>query len=349
MNKIIPYGKQFIDEDDILNVTNILRSDWLTQGPILDKFETEISDYCNVKYSVACNSGTSALHLACMALDLGEEDEVWTSPISFVASANVAKMCGSKISFVDIDKQTWCMSSENLEEKLFKRKKNNLKIPKLVIPVHLAGLSCDMKKIKKLSDEYGFFILEDASHAFGGNFKNKKIGSCLYSDLCVFSFHPVKSITTGEGGICNTNNKDLYEKMLLLRTHGVTKDKTKFFNKNYGSWYYEQHLLGYNYRLSDIHAALGISQLKKVNSFITKRNQISTFYEDEFRGLPIKIQKISRGFYSARHLFVIRVNKDKKNTIFNSLLKQNIKVNLHYFPIHLQPYYQNLGFKKECI
>ena len=346
MDNIIPYGKQFVDEEDILNVTNILRSDWLTQGPVLDHFETKISEYCNVKYTVACNSGTSALHLACMALELGVEDEVWTSPISFVASANVAILCGSKISFVDIDKNTWCLSSDKLEQKLIERKKNNLKLPKLVIPVHLAGLSCEMEKIKKLSNEYGFYILEDASHALGGKYKNEKIGSCIYSDLCVFSFHPVKSITTGEGGVCNTNNKKLYEKMLLLRTHGITKDKNKFFKKNYGSWYYEQHLLGYNYRLSDIHAALGISQLKKINKFIKKRNEISDFYEQNLKDLPIVTQKVSKFCYSARHLFVIRINEKYKNDLFISLQNHNVKVNLHYFPIHLQPFYQKLGFKK---
>lgn len=342
----IPYGKQTVSEKDIMNVCEVLRSDWLTQGPTVGKFEKAISKKCNSKYAVAVNSATSALHISCLALGVGPEDTVWTSPITFLASANCAHFCGAKIDFVDIDPNTWCMSSEKLHLKLEEYRFSKKRLPKVVIPVHLSGQSCDMIGISKLAKEYGFKILEDASHAIGGSYLKKPIGNCQLSDITVFSFHPVKNITAGEGGMALTNSQELNNFMIQLRSHGITRDSKTFQNKPEGPWYYEQSILGFNYRMSDIHAALGLSQLSELEEFVKRRNTLSLLYEKSLTSQKIKKQFVPRQTVSARHLYVIRVPKEKHFSLFEKFRQENIYVNLHYMPVHLQPYYQNFGFRK---
>ena len=348
MNKknFIPYGKQFISEDDIDSVIQILKSDFLTQGDQVPLFEKEVSSFLKVNYSVAVNSGTSALHIACLALELGEGDYLWTSPISFVASANCGRYCNANIDFVDIDLETGLLDVNLLSEKLKKAELTG-KLPKVVVCVHLGGASCNMKEIKKLSEKYGFKIIEDASHAFGGTYYGRKIGACNYSDICVFSFHPVKIITTAEGGLATTNNKFLAERMELLRTHYITKDQSKFELINYGSWSYEQQGLGFNYRMNDIQAALGLSQLKRISSIIIERNNILNYYKDNLINNNISFLEIEKNVKSSVHLVIIRLNnisEENHKNIFNDMRERNIGVQLHYSPIHLQPYYRKLGF-----
>lgn len=343
--KFIPYGKHFINQNDINEVIKILKSDFLTQGPTVEKFERSVRTYCNSQYSVAVNSATSALHLACKSLGLKENDYVWTSPNSFVASANCALYCGAKIDFVDIDQKTWCMSSKSLRLKLELHRVKNLPLPKIVIPVHLGGQSCEMEKIKELSNKFGFKIIEDASHAIGGYYKNTPVGSCSYSDLTVFSFHPVKIITSGEGGMILTNNQKLYQKLFMLRTHGITKSPKDFVNDNLGPWYYEQIDLGFNYRITDIQAALGLSQMNKLDYFTKRRNLLASKYNELLEKTEFVIQKNIKDTYSSRHLYIIRVPKKIHKNIFCKLRKLGIGVNLHYLPIHLHPFYKTLGFK----
>ncbi len=338
---MIPYGKQNISRDDIEAVTKVLKSDFLTQGPEVRKFEKKIATYTGSKYSVAVNSATSALHLGCLALGVGKNDEVWTVSNSFVASSNAALYCGAKIDFVDIDLETNNISILALEKKLIKAKKIN-KLPKVLIPVHLAGLSCDMRRIKELSNEYGFGVIEDASHCIGGSYENKKIGSCQYSDICVFSFHPVKIITTGEGGMLTTNSKPLFKKLEKLRTHGITKNKEDFVSSEVPDWYYQQHDLGFNYRMTDIQAALGSSQLKRLDSFISIRSRIANFYIENLSD-AFDIIKKDNNIGSSNHLFIIK--SKKRDLLRVKLLKNKIFSTLHYFPIHLQPYYRKMGFK----
>ena len=346
---MIPYGRQDITEDNIEAVVKVLRSDFLTQGPQVPLFEKTVSDYCHVNYGVAVNSATSALHVACLALGLGKDDWLWTSPNSFVASANCGLYCGAKIDFVDIDLKTYNMSTVELEKKLIQAKQNN-KLPKIVVSVHFAGQSCDMKKIYTLSKEYGFKVIEDASHAIGGKYLDESIGNCQYSDITVFSFHPVKIITTAEGGLATTNSKNLANKMRLYRNHGITRDSNLMVTKSCDAWYYQQVDLGFNYRMTELHAALGISQMQKLDQFVSKRHKLQEKYDSLIVDLPIIKPYQGKDSYSALHLYPIQVELDKINKsrkqVFDELRENEIGVNVHYIPIHMQPYYQQLGFKK---
>lgn len=344
MKKKIPYGKQNISKSDIKAVIDVLNSDFITQGPNVPKFETKISALTGSKYVSAVNSATSALHLGCKALGIDNSSLVWTSTNSFVASANAAIYCGAKIDFIDIDSSTFNISIPMLKDKLRKAKKNK-NLPNLIIPVHLTGNSCDMLEIGKLSKKYGFKVLEDASHCIGGDYKNRKIGSCKHSDACVFSFHPVKIITTGEGGAITTNDKVLDYKIKKLRSHGIERDNKNFTSADSLDWYYEQQELGFNYRMTDIQACLGISQLKRINTIIKKRNRIAQYYDKNLniKGIVKPNLKIFKG--SSFHLYVIRMEKFR-DELREYLLSKDIICNLHYFPIHLQPFYKDLGFKK---
>jgi UDP-4-amino-4,6-dideoxy-N-acetyl-beta-L-altrosamine transaminase len=346
---LIPYGKQDINQADINSVINVLRSDFLTQGPQVPLFEKILSDYCGSEFGVAVNSATSALHIACLALGLGKGDWLWTSPNTFVASANCGLYCGAKVDFVDINPKTYNLSAQELERKLIKAKKDN-KLPKVVIPVHFAGQSCNMKKIHALSQEYGFKIIEDASHAIGGKYLDQPIGGCQYSDITVFSFHPVKIITTAEGGLATTNNKKLLERMQLFRSHGVTRDPELMTKESEGGWYYQQVDLGFNYRMTELQAALGASQMERLDELITLRHKCQKRYDELLKNLPVITPYQDLNSYSALHLYPIKIQIDKvKNTrreIFEALRASGIGVNVHYIPVHMQPYYENVGFKK---
>ena len=348
-SKIIPYSKQDINQADIDSVVDVLKSDFLTQGPQVPLFEQAVSKYCGAEYGVAVNSGTSALHIACLALGLGKGDWLWTSPNSFVASANCGLYCGAKIDFVDIDPRTYNLSAEKLEQKLIQAKKND-NLPKIVIPVHFAGQSCDMRKIHSLSQEYGFKIIEDASHAIGGKYLDQPIGGCQYSDIAVFSFHPVKIITTAEGGLATTNDKELSERMRLFRSHGVTRDPELMTKESSGSWYYQQVELGFNYRVTELQAALGVSQIERLDEFVTLRHKHQKRYNELLKNLPVITPYQDMDSYSALHLYPIQIQIEKvKNTrkeIFEALRKNGVGVNVHYIPVHTQPYYENMGFKK---
>ncbi|MDN5249890.1 UDP-4-amino-4,6-dideoxy-N-acetyl-beta-L-altrosamine transaminase [Betaproteobacteria bacterium LSUCC0117] len=345
---MIPYGRQHITEDDIEEVVKILKSEYLTQGPVVQKFEDAISNYTSAKHSVAFNSATSALHVACIALDLGPGDWLWTSPNTFVASANCGLYCGANIDFVDIDPNTYNLCATKLEEKL-KISAISGKLPKVVIPVHYAGHPCDMRTIYHLSQIYGFHIIEDASHAIGAEFFNSKIGNCLYSDITVFSFHPVKIITTGEGGAASTNDTNLAEKMRRLRTHGITTDKNLMdIMAEEEIWNYRQIELGYNYRMTDIHAALGCSQIKRIDEYINKRTEIAQVYDSALKDTNIVVQKILPSHKSSFHLYPIRIKKESmlaQRSLYEIFHQNGILVNVHYPPVHRQPYYKKLGFK----
>lgn len=346
---MIPYGRQEISEEDIAAVIEILKSDWLTQGPVVPSFEQAVAQKVNAMFAVAINSATSALHIACLALDLGPGDWLWTSPNTFVASANCGLYCGAHVDFVDIDPLTYNMSVESLAEKLDKAEKNGV-LPKVVIPVHFAGQSCDMESIHHLAKRYGFKIIEDASHAIGGLYKGKPIGGCEYSDITVFSFHPVKVITSGEGGMALTNQVYLAEKMQSLRSHGITRNPEKMHYRPHGDWYYEQIDLGFNYRMTDIQAALGLSQLKRLEQFVKRRHQIASNYNDALSCLPLILPFQRCDVYSAFHLYVIQIDQGrspiKRDFLFNRLREEGIGVNVHYIPVHTQPYYQQLHLKK---
>ena len=344
----LPYSRQEIIEEDFNAVERVLKSDLLTQGPIVEEFEKELGKTVKSKHVIATNSATSALHIACLALGLSKDDYLWTSPITFVASANCARYCGAKVDFVDIDQNTGLMSIHKLEEKLEKASLEG-SLPKILVPVHLTGSSCDMEAIYLLSKKYGFRILEDASHAIGGDYKNQPVGSCRFSDITVFSFHPVKIITSGEGGAATTNNKSLFIKMHELRSHGITKDKNKFKYFSDNLWCYEQQDLGFNYRISEIHAALGLSQLKRLKRIVNERNRQHLYYLKILNNLPIKLLEVPQNVYSSFHLQVIQFQKNhifNYKKIFNSLRNSGIGVQLHYLPVHLQPYYQSLDFKE---
>ena len=346
---MIPYGRQEIIRSDIDSVVEVLNSNFLTQGPKVPLFEKFVTNYCNVKYGVAVNSATSALHIACLALGLGEGDWLWTSPNSFVASANCGLYCGAKVDFIDIDLLTYNLSVVELERRLIQAKKEK-KLPKIVIPVHFAGQSCDMREIHRLGKEYGFSIIEDASHAIGGQYLNQPIGQCRFSDITVFSFHPVKIITSGEGGMAVTNNKQYADKMGQLRQHGITRDPNQMTKEPDGPWYYQQTDLGFNYRLSDIHAALGLSQLKRLDQYVSNRQALASRYNELLADLPVLLPLAFDDCYSAFHLYIIRIDPQKTTTahlkVFELLTAQGIGVNLHYIPVHLQPFYQQMGFKE---
>jgi len=346
---MIRYGKQDIDESDIEAVTCVLNSGWLTQGPTVPAFEKAITDYCGSNFGVAVNSGTSALHVACLALGLGPGDWLWTSPNTFVASANCGQYCGANVDFVDIDPRTYNISIEALTAKLEKAIYSG-KLPKIVIPVHFAGQSCDMSGIKTLADKYGFKIIEDACHALGGRYKDHPVGSCHYSDIAVFSFHPVKSITTGEGGMAVTNSEELATRMRRASTHGITRESELMTQEPEGSWCYQQMELGFNYRMTDIQAALGISQLQRLNLFIQKRQKLSERYNRLLSSHPVTLPYQHPETDSAWHLYVVRlkldeIKKDRKK-VFEQMRNQDIGVNVHYIPVHTQPYYRALGFRK---
>lgn len=346
MEEYIPYGRQDISDADIQSVVDVLRSDWLTQGPDVPRFEQLVAQYCGAEHAVAMNSATSALHVACMALGLGQGDSLWTSTNTFVASANCGLYCGAQVDFVDIDPRTYNMSVSALEEKLIKAEKQG-KLPKIVIPVHFAGQSCEMKSIRALADRYDFKIIEDASHAIGGRYLGEPIGNCRYSDITVFSFHPVKIITTAEGGMALTNNAELANRMALLRSHGITRDPAQMTHQSDGAWYYQQITLGYNYRMTDIHAALGVSQMARLDAFIGRRQALAARYNDALSSLPIVIPWQHPETYSAYHLYPVLIqgiSGKPRHGIFDELRKANIGVNVHYIPVHLQPYYRQMGF-----
>ncbi|MEP1744159.1 MAG: UDP-4-amino-4,6-dideoxy-N-acetyl-beta-L-altrosamine transaminase [Kangiellaceae bacterium] len=346
---MIPYGKQEITQQDIAAVAGVLNSDFLTQGPQVPNFENAIKKAVNAQHALAVNSATSALHIACLALGVGKGDQVWTTPITFVASANCALYCGADVDFVDIDNQTYNLSADKLSQKLSYAKQNNLPLPKVVIPVHLCGQPCEMEKIHALGVEYGFAIIEDASHAIGGKYKNRPIGNCEYSDITVFSFHPVKIVTTAEGGVATTNSAELAQKMDLLRSHGITRDDSLMTENSHGGWYYQQVELGFNYRMTEMQAALGVSQMTRLDFFVAKRNELAVRYDEFLKGLPIITPFQIEDSYSGRHLYVIKLKLDEvtitHKQFFEQLRKFGIGVNLHYIPVHTQPYYKKLGFK----
>jgi UDP-4-amino-4,6-dideoxy-N-acetyl-beta-L-altrosamine transaminase len=351
---MIPYGRQSISEEDIAAVVSVLRSDFLTQGPVVPRFEQAIAQKVGAAHAVAVNSATSALHIACMALQVGPGDTVWTSPNSFVASANCAIYCGARVDFVDIDPSTFCMSEQALAQKLADHTHKGLALPKVVIPVHFGGQSCHMAAIAELARIYGFEIIEDASHAIGGHYRGadhqtfEPIGNCRYSDICVFSFHPVKIITTGEGGMALTNSPELADRLQRHRSHGITNQPSQMQPRPESEiWNYQQVRLGYNYRLTDIQAALGLSQLTRLEEFVEKRQLLAAAYDQALRSVTsIRSQLVPNYTRSARHLYVIQVPAFQQKKIYKSLHAEGIQANLHYIPIHLQPFYQAQGFQR---
>ena len=346
---MIPYGRQDINQADIDAVIDVLRSDFLTQGPVVPEFEKVVAVYCHANHAVAVNSATSALHIACLALGVGKGDLVWTSPITFVASANCALYCGAEVDFVDIDPQTYNLSVDLLKEKLFHAEEAG-KLPKVVIPVHLCGQPCDMEGIHALSQQYGFKIIEDASHAIGGRYKGEPIGNCRYSDITVFSFHPVKIITSGEGGMALTNDIKLAKHMRLLRSHGITSDIAEMHSRpSEELWNYQQIDLGFNYRMTDFHSALGLSQMQRLEEFVAKRHFLAKRYDNMLSDMPVLTPWQHSNGYSSYHLYIIRLKLDEiKKThrqVYEALRAAGILVNLHYIPVYRQPYYEMMGFK----
>ena len=347
---MIFYGKQSVNDDDIESVIKILKSDFLTQGPTIERFEKCVAEYCGAKYAVAVTNATSALHIACLSAGLGAGESLWTSPITFTASANCGRYCGADVEFVDIDENNYNMSVSALEQKLQDAEKIG-KLPKIVVPVHLAGQSCDMKKIFELAEKYNFTILEDASHAVGADYLGAKVGACTYSDMAVFSFHPVKIITTGEGGMILTNRKDLYEKLLLYRSHCITRNPALMTHESDGAWYYQQIDLGFNYRMTDIQAALGLSQMQRLNEFVERRRKLAARYDELLKDFPLKTPYVSPDANPSWHLYIVRVDfnkvKKSKQQIFDEMKAHGVTLNLHYIPVHTQPYYEKLGHRAE--
>ncbi|MFB2762845.1 UDP-4-amino-4,6-dideoxy-N-acetyl-beta-L-altrosamine transaminase [Marinobacter shengliensis] len=347
---MIPYGKQDISQADIDAVLEVLQSDFLTQGPKVPEFEAKVANHVGAKHALAVNSATSALHIACLALGLGEGDWLWTTPITFVASANCGLYCGAKVDFVDIDPQTYNLCPNKLAEKLERAKQEN-RLPKVLVAVHLCGQPCDMQAIHKLSQQYGFRIIEDASHAIGGKYRGEFIGNSRYSDITVFSFHPVKIVTTAEGGMALTNSDELASGMNLLRSHGVTRDQSLMTHEPDGPWYYQQVDLGFNYRMTELQGAMGVSQMDRLDAFVARRHELAKRYDELLADLPVTTPWQHPDSYSGLHLYVIRLQLDNlsKNhrQVFESLREQGIGVNLHYIPVHTQPYYQAMGFAAE--
>ncbi len=346
---MIPYGKQDISQQDIDSVVDVLKSDFLTQGPQVPAFEKTLTEHTGAQYALAVNSATSALHIACLALGLGKGDWLWTSPITFVASANCGLYCGAKVDFVDIDSATYNMCPKKLEQKLITAKATGT-LPKVVVPVHLCGQPCDMESIAKLAKEYGFKVIEDASHAIGGQYHEQPIGNCKYSDITVFSFHPVKIVTTAEGGAALTNQKELADKMALLRSHGITRDPEMMTEASHGGWYYQQVDLGFNYRMTELQAALGVTQMQRLDEFVAARHVLSKRYNQMLSELPLVLPYQLENTYSGLHLFVIRLKLDEisltHKQVFDALRENGIGVNLHYIPVHTQPYYQAMGYSE---
>jgi UDP-4-amino-4,6-dideoxy-N-acetyl-beta-L-altrosamine transaminase len=344
---MIPYGRQDITEEDIKAVVDVLNSTHLTQGPAVPKFEQAVIRHCNAKHAVATNSATSALHIACLALGLGPGDWLWTSPNTFVASANCGLYCGAKVDFVDIDPRTYNLCPKALEDKLQVAERNG-NLPKVVVPVHFSGQPCDMRAIHELSKKYGFRIIEDASHAIGGKYLNEPVGNCRYSDITVFSFHPVKIVTSAEGGMAVTNNDKLAEKVALLRSHGITRTPSLMTKPMEGSWYYQQVDLGFNYRMTDLQGALGASQMGRLVHYVARRHELAKRYDKLLKDLPVVTPWQDKNGYSAFHLYVIRLKLGEINTshvdVFEALRAKEIIVNLHYIPVHTQPYYREMGF-----
>jgi UDP-4-amino-4,6-dideoxy-N-acetyl-beta-L-altrosamine transaminase len=343
---MIPYGRQDVRDEDIAAVAAILRSDWLTQGPAVPRFEADLASYCGTAHGVAVNSATSALHLACLAIELGPGDRLWTSPITFVASANCARYCGADVDFVDIDPNTLNLDPSALADKLEKAERDG-SLPKAVVPVHFAGQSCDMLVIHDLSRRYGFRIIEDASHAVGGRYQDMPVGNCCYSDVTIFSFHPVKIITTGEGGMALTNEPVLAQRMRRLRSHGIVREAAGLQSESEGSWYYQQLELGFNYRMTDFQAALGSSQLNRLDEYVAARTRLAHRYDSLLNGLPIATPQCVPGIASSWHLYVIRLNDgQRRKAVFEQMRDMGIGVNVHYIPVHTQPYYSDLGFRR---
>ncbi len=341
---MIPYGRQDITADDIDAVVETLRSDFLTQGPVVPRFEKVVADHVGAANAVAVNSATSALHIACLALGLGPGDWLWTTPITFVASANCALYCGASVDFVDIDPDTYNISVEDLQRKLEAAEREG-RLPKIVVPVHLCGQSCDMSAIADLAKRYQFRVVEDASHAIGGKYRNGLVGDCRYSDITIFSFHPVKIVTTAEGGMALTNDEALAAKMALLRSHGITRDPSQMDQEPDGPWYYQQIDLGFNYRMTEMQAALGVSQMDRIEAYVARRHAIVDRYNALLRDVPVVRPVQTEDAYSAYHLYPVRVPAADRQKVFQSLREAGIGVNVHYIPVHLQPYYRALGFQ----
>lgn len=346
---MIPYGRQDISQADIDAVVDVLRSDFLTQGPMVPRFEQAVASHVGARHALAVNSATSALHIACLALDLGPGDWLWTSPVTFVASANCGLYCGARVDFVDIDPKTFNLCPEALARKLEQAEREG-RLPKIVVPVHLCGQPCDMAAIHALATRYGFKVIEDASHAIGGRYRDEFIGNCRYSDITVFSFHPVKIITTAEGGMALTNDDELARRMALLRSHGITRDPAQMTREPDGPWYYQQIDLGLNYRMTELQAALGISQMTRLDTFVARRHALARRYDSLLAGLPLNTPWQHPDSYSGLHLYVIRLDLPRLGTrthreVFEALRAAGIGVNLHYIPVHMQPYYEGLGFR----
>lgn len=338
----IPYGRQQVTEDDIAAVVEVLRSDWLTQGPMVPRFEHAVAEYCGGLHAVAVNSATSALHVACMALGLGPGDLLWTSPVTFLASANCARYCGAEVGFIDIDADSFNLSPLRLRERLVEARAAG-RLPKIVVPVHLAGQSCDMAAIQALAQEFGFCVIEDASHAIGGRYLGEPVGCGRYSDVTVFSFHPVKIVTTAEGGMALTRDAGLAQRMAMLRSHGMTRDPALMTSPSDGAWYYEQTMLGYNYRLTDLQAALGLSQLARLDDYVERRQRIAARYDAAFAGSDVCTPWRDPDAHSAFHLYVVRVPAAQRRAAFDALRAADIGANLHYIPLYRQPFHRIAG------